>query len=134
MGLKMPTVYIPQITMRNRDPDKPGDLVQAHDLTPAMEYGKLVTLLEPGPVTIDLQPVIRQFQKQLKSFNDEDFIVAIGDPAIIAAATMVAGSVNRGRAKLLRWDRRQRKYLELQIDLYERSRKRYGFFFERANG
>ena len=41
----------------------------------------------------------------------------MGDPAIIALAGAIASEMNRGRFKVLKWDRDEKKYYDLEIDL-----------------
>jgi hypothetical protein len=41
----------------------------------------------------------------------------IGDPAIIALAGAVVSEMNRGKFKVLKWDRDEKKYYDIEIDL-----------------
>ena len=54
---------------------------------------------------------------RLKDFNDNDYLLLMGDPAIIALAGAVASDVNGGRFKILKWDRDEKKYYDIEIDL-----------------
>ena len=108
----MPTVYIPQETVRR---NANGDFEPVYDLSPALSYGSLEVLRSSMPVGID-EDLIGLLRGKMKEFGDDDYIVAIGDPAVIAAAIMVASRINNGRVKLLRWDRRTRQYLTTQLD------------------
>ena len=58
----------------------------------------------------------------LERFNDEDFLLLVGDPAIIAVAAVVASGINNGKFKLLKWDRIASKYYPLSIDLYNKEK------------
>lgn len=113
-----PTVYIPQETMRRTSG---GDMIPKNDLSPALEFGTLHILLPSGAPPLDIGPVITTMKTKLATFSDNDYIMATGDPAVIAAASIVASARNNGRIKLLRWDRNTGMYMCLQIDLTERS-------------
>lgn len=97
---------------------KDGSLAAAFDLTPAAEYGDIELLLDTGvKVGIAMQPIANQFKKKLRDFGDEDFILPVGDPAAMGVAIAVAAMQNQGRVKLLRWDRRQERYIKLQVEI-----------------
>ena len=66
--------------------------------------------------------MIHKLRKKLERFNDEDFLLLIGDPAIIAIAGVVASEANNGKFKLLKWDRYDGKYYPLSIDLYNKEK------------
>ena len=53
----------------------------------------------------------------LKNFNDDDYLLLIGDPTIIGVACSVASDINMGRYKVLKWDRRREKYYPLEFDI-----------------
>ena len=67
-------------------------------------------ILASGPLTFELQ-------KHLKEFNDNDYLLLIGDPAIIGLCCAIASNVNNGRFKVLKWDRNDKRYYDLEIDL-----------------
>lgn len=108
-------VFIPQEPMKR---DDCGAMVPTYDLSPALEYGDLHVLLPYGPVMLSTKPMIAHMRTQLDDFCDEDYIMAVGDPSAIIAAGMVASQVNKGKVKLLRYDRQQKRYLEVQFDLF----------------
>jgi len=45
----------------------------------------------------------------------------MGDPAIIAVAGAVVSEVNGGKFKVLKWDRDEKKYYDIEIDLRGRN-------------
>lgn len=94
--------------------------VQGRNVLPALAYGSLEVLLPPGmQVTLSSQPVVRRLKASLKNFSDNDYLLLMGDPVAIGIACSVAGSLNRGRYKVLKWDREQKIYLPLQVDIME---------------
>jgi hypothetical protein len=54
----------------------------------------------------------------MKDFTDEDYLIAVGDPSVIAMAAAVAGEFNLGRFKLLKYDGRAKDYLVVAVDLH----------------
>ena len=67
-------------------------------------------ILASGPLTFELQ-------KHLKDFNDNDYLLLIGDPAIIGLCCAIASDFNNGKFKVLKWDRKDKRYYDLEIDL-----------------
>jgi hypothetical protein len=114
----MSSVYLPKEPLR-RDPVS-KQLIASHDITPAMQYGEIKILLPYSPLMFSTEPMMDALHEGLKTFSDSDYIVAIGDPAVIAAAIMVASHINQGRVRLLRWDRLASRYLPLHYDVNKR--------------
>mgnify|MGYP000622126402 CR=1 FL=1 len=56
-------------------------------------------------------------KQELKEFSDDDYLLLIGDPAIIAVCGAIAAKNNRGKFKVLKWDRNDKRYYDLEIDL-----------------
>jgi hypothetical protein len=105
-------VFIPQET-RRKTPD--GNAF-VFDFTPALKYGAIHVIVPPGPPLISLASVLPQMREKMRGFCDDDYVVATGDPALIAAACMIGGWYNSGRVKVLRWDRFTRDYAVLDLD------------------
>ena len=108
------TVYVTQDTFV-RLPD--GTQQRKFDLSTAEQYGDVKVLLNGSQSVVSTVPVVRQLLEQLRTFNDDDYLLMIGDPSVMAMVSMIAYKYNGGRAKLLKWDRRQNKYLPIQIDV-----------------
>ena len=60
---------------------------------------------------------------KLRDFSDDDYVLPIGDPALMVAVSSVASKINGDKVKILRWDRRKHNYrvvnLDLRIDIME---------------
>jgi len=90
----------------------------------AGRFGELVPMLPPGKqITLSPAPIVRMFKSILKDYNDNDYILAMGDPAAIAIAAMVASDINHGLINILKWDRENRAYYSVKIDLFNRKEK-----------
>jgi hypothetical protein len=113
--IPMSIVYIPNVTMRRATAD--GPLIPSFDYTPAMQYGEIKVLVPSGTPHLETKNLLAWMRSQLLSFSDDDYIVAAGEPATLAAACLVAAELNDGRIKMLRWDKHSVGYHELQFDL-----------------
>ena len=87
----------------------------------ANEYGKIVTLFESGTqIMFSPQPAIRKLKRKLRNFNDNDHLLMMGDPAAMGIACCVASEMNRGKFKILKWDKMQKRYYSVQVNLNEK--------------
>lgn len=88
------------------------------NLTRAKEYGQLVILMPPNQVTFDSSFAVDMMEKKLKDFDyDEDFLLLVGDPVLIAIASAIVAGVTGGIFKVLKWDRLESDYNALDIDV-----------------
>ena len=60
---------------------------------------------------------LNKLKKELSTFSDDDYLLLIGDPAIIALAGAIVSEMNRGKFKVLKWDRDEKRYYDIEIDL-----------------
>ncbi|WP_448506569.1 hypothetical protein [Immundisolibacter sp.] len=93
-----------------------GVMCSRFNLTPAVQYGKIQVLIPAGASLISSVPTVRTLREKLRNFCDDDYLLPIGDPSIMMAAGAIAAEFNHGRIKVLRWDRKQRCYIPIQID------------------
>ena len=102
------TVYVLQEMGRNiRSAEKFGDLK--------------VVLPDNKQIVLSSGPLTFKLKHALKDFNDDDYLLLMGDPAIIAVAGAVVSDVNGGKFKVLKWDRDEKKYYDIEIDLKGRN-------------
>ena len=84
----------------------------------AEKFGELKILLPDNKqIVLSAGPVAHKLRKELSTFCDDDYLLLIGDPAIIAIAGANASEMNMGRFKVLKWDRDESKYYDIEIDL-----------------
>ena len=89
----------------------------------ALKYGKLKVLLKentqivmsPGPIVIELRSL-------LKDYTSNDYLLLSGDPSVILLAGMIASDINNGRVNVLKWDRQEKVYYPLEINLHEKGK------------
>jgi len=87
----------------------------------ALKYGKLKVLLkENAQIVLSPGPVVHELRRLLKNYNSNDYLLLSGDPAIIGLACTIASDINNGRFNLLKWDRQEKVYYPLEINLYEK--------------
>ena len=98
------TVYIPQ--------------VMDYNVRSAESFGDLKVLLPDNKqIVLSSGPLTHKLTKELSTFNDDDYLLLIGDPAIIAVAGAIASKMNGGRFKVLKWDRDEKRYYDIEIDI-----------------
>ena len=86
----------------------------------AREFGNLKVLL-PENSQIILSPtyVITTLRQKLKEYTIRDYLLLTGDPAIIGVACSIVSDITNGKYNLLKWDKQERKYYPVEIDLYK---------------
>ena len=100
------TVYVVQ------EPDSSKNILSASDL------GTLEFILPAREnMMFSPTPTITRIKKALKEFNDEDFLLLIGDPAAIGVAVHIALQNNRQKARLLKWDKREYRYYPVEVTI-----------------
>ena len=88
----------------------------------AEKFGELkVCLPDNRQIVLSSGPMVFKLKQELKDFNENDYLILMGDPAIIAAAGAVVSENNNGRFKVLKWDRDEKKYYDIEIDLRGRN-------------
>ena len=89
----------------------------------ASKYGEFVFLLpELSQIIFSPGPLIFKLRKGLKDFTSEDHLLLTGDPAIIGVACSIVSDMTNGKYNLLKWDKQERQYYPIQINLYERGK------------
>jgi hypothetical protein len=87
----------------------------------AAKYGELKILLpELSQIIFSPGPLIFKLRKLLKDFQPEDYLLLTGDPAIIGVACSIVSDITNGKYNLLKWDRQERSYYPIKINLYEK--------------
>jgi len=85
----------------------------------AKEYGEFVFLLpELSQIIFSPGPIIFKLKKLLKDYSDKDYLLLTGDPAIIGVACSVASDITGGKYNVLKWDKQEKKYYPIKINLY----------------
>jgi len=87
----------------------------------AAEFGTFKFLLpELSQIIFSPGPLIFKLRKSLKDFNEEDYLLLTGDPAIIGVACSIVSDMTNGKYKLLKWDKQEKQYYPININLHEK--------------
>ena len=65
-------------------------------------------------------PLVYKLRQGLKNFTSSDYLLLTGDPAIIGVACSIVSDITNGKYNLLKWDKQERKYYPIEINLYEK--------------
>ncbi len=106
-------VFIPQVT--ERFDLKLGRKVEAFDFSPAAQYGTLIEVLDKSDNPMFLARLTPKIRIALEDFSEHDYLLAVGDPAVIA---ICAGLILRRRKtlKMLKWDRQLKIYMVMELN------------------
>ena len=89
----------------------------------ASHYGKFKFLLpEFSQIIFSPGPLVFKLRQGLKDFNESDHLLLTGDPAIIGVACSIVSDITNGKYNLLKWDRQERQYYPIKINLYEKGK------------
>ena len=87
----------------------------------ASKYGKFKFLLpEFSQIIFSPGPLIFKLRNLLKDYRPKDYLLLTGDPAIIGVACSIAADMTNGKYNLLKWDKQERQYYPITINLHEK--------------
>ena len=116
-NIKSPTVYVIQEIAGTRE-GKPKINIMG-----AAEYGTFKFLLpELSQIIFSPGPLIFKLRKELANYQPTDHLLLTGDPAIIGVACSIVSDITNGKYNLLKWDKQERKYYSIAINLYEKGK------------
>jgi len=114
-GIKRPIVYVIQ--------ELPGTKAGTPkiNIMSAREYGEFKFLLpEFSQIIFSPGPLVFKLRKLLENYTPNDYLLLTGDPAIIGIACSIVADITNGKFNLLKWDRQEKMYYPLKINLYEK--------------
>jgi len=89
----------------------------------AAEFGVFKFLLpELSQIIFSPGPLIFKLRKGLQNYRSKDFLLLTGDPAIIGVACSIVSDMTNGKYNLLKWDKQERQYYPIEINLYEKGK------------
>ena len=110
-----PTVYVIQEIAGTRD-GRPKINIMG-----AAEFGTFKFLLpELSQIIFSPGPLIFKLRKGLQNYKPTDYLLLTGDPAIIGVACSIVSDITNGKYQLLKWDKQERKYYSININLHEK--------------
>ena len=112
---KLPVVYVIQEIAGTKD-GKPKI-----NILGAAEYGTFKFLLpELSQMIFSPGPLIFKLRKGLRDYTTKDHLLLTGDPSIIGVACSIVSDITHGKFNLLKWDKQERKYYPIHINLFEK--------------
>ena len=85
----------------------------------ASQYGQFKFLLpEFSQMIFSPGPLIYKLRQGLKDYKSRDYLLLTGDPAIIGVVCCLISETTNGRFNLLKWDRQEKRYYPIEIDVY----------------
>jgi len=112
---KKPTVYVIQEIAGT------GEGRPKINIIGAAEFGTFKFLLpELSQIIFSPGPLIFKLRKGLQNYRPSDFLLLTGDPAIIGVACSIVSDITNGKYQLLKWDKQERKYYSIKINLHEK--------------
>ena len=111
---KLPSVYVVQEIAGTRE-GRPK-----FNIMGAAQYGTLKFLLdERSQIIFSPGPLIFKLRSALRDFKVTDYLLLTGDPAIIGVTCSIVSEYTNGKFNLLKWDKQERRYYPIEINLYE---------------
>ena len=112
---KLPVVYVIQEIAGTKD-GKPKI-----NILGAANYGTFKFLLpELSQMIFSPGPLIFKLREGLRNYTIQDYLLLTGDPAIIGVACSIVSDITHGKFNLLKWDKQERKYYPIHINLFEK--------------
>ena len=85
------------------------------------EFGELKVLLpENAQIILSAGPLVFKLRKLLQDYKPKDYLLLTGDPAIIGVTCSIVSDITGGKYNLLKWDKQERRYYPIEIDLYQK--------------
>ena len=112
-----PKVYVLQ--------ELPGTKARAPkiNIMSASKFGEFKFLLpEFSQIIFSPGPLIFKLRNLLKNYTTKDYLLLTGDPAIIGVACSIVADVTNGKFNLLKWDKQDRIYYPIEINLNEKGK------------
>lgn len=110
----MSKVFIPQIPSRF---DSTGTRlwIPTINIQPAQQFGELVECLPPNANRLHTAPLVAALREKMADITADDYIVAVGDPSLIAAAACIMSRKTGGTVRMLKWDRISSAYIPVEL-------------------
>jgi len=93
-----------------------GRFVPKYDLSSCEEYGELRFLLSPTAQPFDADDILATLTPGLSLISEDDFILLIGNPVLIALVSIEAAE-NVDHLNFLQWNGIERRYTPISVDL-----------------
>lgn len=88
----------------------------------ASKFGKVVYLLSPSAAPWNSEAIVKELEEKLKNFGNDDHLLCIGNPVLIALSAMVAWKLSEdGNVNFLQWSGKEKSYLTVNTSIEDGS-------------
>ena len=92
-----------------------------YNIMGARKYGDIVIMFRAlEQIMLSPGPFIFSIRQKLKDFTEEDYLLLNGDPAIIGVTCAIASEMTNGKFRLLKWNRQERTYYPIEINIHQK--------------
>ena len=85
------------------------------DIQQVEQFGTPVVMIPPNAGRGSTAPLVDVIKAKMRDYTIDDYIVALGDPSLIAAAACIAAKATGGVVKMLKWDRVVKTYISVEV-------------------
>lgn len=101
-----PIVYVPQET--------------SVPIPQATRFGEVRTILSASRQLLQSSGnMLKELREAFRDFSDDDYLLPMGSPVVMAMASFAAAEANDGRVRYLVYDKKIDDYYELSMDFYK---------------
>lgn len=111
------TVFVVQQQMRF-DQNRKELVPRFTSINKALKWGRIEFVLSPSAHPFNPDTVLGDIHEKLSGFSDDDYLLLIGNPALIGMVTAIAAHYNSGTVKFLQWSGRHNEYTEIVSKIY----------------
>lgn len=113
---KQPDVYIVQNQHKWDRENK--SWVPKFDFRPAKKFGQIKFVLESDREPFgDTNQLVVDIRQGLWDYSENDFLLLLGNPALIGLCVAIASERGNGHVNLLQWDGREKIYNKISFKL-----------------
>ena len=116
--MKENKVYVIQEIAGSADGRPKINIMGASDYSTSRDF--IFLLPELSQIIFSPGPLIYKLRQGLKNYTVDDYLLLTGDPAIIGVACSIVSDITNGKYNVLKWDKQERKYYPIEINLYEK--------------
>ena len=73
-------------------------------------------MLSPTAAPWSMDKLLPELREKLQHFDDGDYLLLVGNPALIGVVVAVASEYN-GKIQMLQWHGREKRYIPIVADL-----------------
>ena len=97
----------------------PDGTYRGLDYSQAERFGEVVFLFDGNKTSSNVSTTYhKKIKTVLKDFSDNDYLLLVGDPALIGLTTSVLVTISNGRYNMLKYDRIEKDYFPIRVDIY----------------